>query len=56
MLKYKFIMGEKKNKMSANNMKVSLQLARTKIILQKIMTFSKKGSKDAGFKWRWKRS
>lgn len=42
-------MGEK-NKMSANNMKVSLQLARTKIILQKIMTFSKKGSKDAGFK------
>lgn len=35
--------------MSANNMKHSLQLARAKIILQKIMTFAKRGSKDASF-------
>lgn len=45
--KYKFIMGEN---MSANNMRVPLQLARAKIILLKIMTFEKNGSKGAGFK------
>lgn len=45
--KYKFIMGEN---MSANNMRVPLQLARAKIILLKIVTFAKNGSKGSGFK------
>lgn len=45
--KYKFIMGEN---MSANNMRVPLQLARAKIILMKIVTFAKNGSKGSGFK------
>lgn len=41
---------------SANSIRVSLQLARAKIILLKIMTFAKNGSKGSGFKWGWKRS
>lgn len=42
--------------MSANNMRVPLQLARAKINLLKIVTFAKNGSKGSGFKWGWKRS
>lgn len=45
--KYKSIMGEN---MSANNIRVSLQLARAKIILLKIMTFAKNDNNGAGFK------